>query len=676
MSRRSAARGAPALWYQLLRRPLPQTAGALRVDGLDGAGRDPPRPLGRAARRAQSRRRPLVRPGLLPRPGPALAARPLPPLRRAAGSPSSPAPRALPRRPADAHARLSPRRRARGGRARARSCAPSWRPTAPESTPPPRRRAAAVRVPAPAARLRALAPGRHAGARQAARLRPLDQLGARAAARRHGPRARPRARRAPRPRLPGRQPGGAEPGERLERRRARARRADRPRPRDARPRGRGDRLEQLGGQRARARRPAAPLLAGDPHLPPSMPGIWYQVGLELGERDAAAAPRCPGRPGIFMGQNNDVAWTFTNAMADVQDLYIERIDGDRYEFEGEWLPLRASRGGDRGQGPRSRSGCDVRPTHHGPARQRGARRRRRRAAGAALVGARRPVRHRGQTSASSTRAAGRSWSRRSRRTPLPVSNLVWADRHGSIGYKLIGRLPVRRGGCPDLPKPGWSGEYEWDGTVPYDGAARARRPRARLPGHRQQPDRRRRTTRTTSPATTSTATGRAGSSSCSRPPTSTTSRASQRMQADMLSIPGLETAHRLARLRPRDQRETAAIERLRSWDGRMAPDSVAATIYQAFTLRLAREFARAAIGDRDLAERWLDRADNGFITHVTSPWRWQSHLLDALGGGRRRADRPPLGRARARRAARRARRPRRPLRARARRLGAGAGCTR
>jgi penicillin G amidase len=99
------------------------------------------------------------------------------------------------------------------------------------------------------------------------------------------------------------------------------------------------------------------------------------------------------------------------------------------------------------------------------------------------------------------------------------------------------------------------------------------------------------------------------------------------IQMDMLSIPGLETAHRLVRLRPRDQRELAAIERLRSWDGDMGPDSIAATIYQAFTLRLGREVARAVLADRDLAERWLDRADNGFVAHVTSPWRWQSHLL-------------------------------------------------
>ncbi len=101
----------------------------------------------------------------------------------------------------------------------------------------------------------------------------------------------------------------------------------------------------------------------------------------------------------------------------------------------------------------------------------------------------------------------------------------------------------------------------------------------------------------------------------------------ERIQADVHSIPGAEAAQRLGRLRPRTQRERQAIERLRSWDGRMAPDSIAASICQAFVLRLAREVARAAIGDRDLSERWLDRSDSGFTAHVTSPWRWHSHLL-------------------------------------------------
>jgi penicillin amidase len=99
------------------------------------------------------------------------------------------------------------------------------------------------------------------------------------------------------------------------------------------------------------------------------------------------------------------------------------------------------------------------------------------------------------------------------------------------------------------------------------------------------------------------------------------------MQTDNLSIPGLEAARRLQGLRGRSQREVQALERLRSWDGRLEPDSIAASIYQAFLLRLAREVARSALGDRDLAERWLDRADNGFTNHVTSPWRWHSHLM-------------------------------------------------
>ena len=81
-----------------------------------------------------------------------------------------------------------------------------------------------------------------------------------------------------------------------------------------------------------------PLIAGDPHLPPSMPGIWYQVALRCGERFARGASM-PGLPSLFMGQNNDVAWTFTNVMADVEDLFVERLDGDRYLFRDEWLPL-------------------------------------------------------------------------------------------------------------------------------------------------------------------------------------------------------------------------------------------------------------------------------------------------------------------------------------------------
>ena len=83
------------------------------------------------------------------------------------------------------------------------------------------------------------------------------------------------------------------------------------------------------------------LLAGDPHLPAGCRGL-VRVGLELGERFCRGAS-IPGLPGISLGQNNDVAFAFTNVMADVEDLFVERIDGESYEFEGERRPSRSSR---------------------------------------------------------------------------------------------------------------------------------------------------------------------------------------------------------------------------------------------------------------------------------------------------------------------------------------------
>ena len=46
--------------------------------------------------------------------------------------------------------------------------------------------------------------------------------------------------------------------------------------------------------------------------------------------------------------------------------------------------------------------------------------------------------------------------------------MLWADRDGNIGYQLRGQGPDPPGRLPDLPKPGWTGEFEWDGTIPYD----------------------------------------------------------------------------------------------------------------------------------------------------------------------------------------------------------------
>ena len=106
------------------------------------------------------------------------------------------------------------------------------------------------------------------------------------------------------------------------------------------------------------------LIAGDPHLSPSMPGITYQMALSLGDRYSRGAS-LPATPGIVFGHNNDVAWTLTNAMGDVMDLFVERVDGERYLFEDEWrdLVLFEEEIEVRGSDPVP---LVARETHHGP----------------------------------------------------------------------------------------------------------------------------------------------------------------------------------------------------------------------------------------------------------------------------------------------------------------------
>ena len=367
-----------------------------------------------------------------------------------------------------------------------------------------------------------------------------------------------------------------------------------------------------------------PLIAGDPHLPPSMPGITYQVGLYLSDRFCRGGSLA-GQPGVSFGQNNDVTWTFTNVMADVMDLFIERIDGDEYEAGGERRPLDVISETIAVKGQAQPEELVVRRTEHGPIVNDPLRADRAEPLALRFSALELP----GLTPANFgvlDFASGRELVDALADHCHPVSNLIWADRHGSIGYKTVGRIPARRGACPDLPKPGWTGEFDWDGWVPYDELPRVDDPERGFlitANNRIEPDDF--PHHITSDYLDGYRARRIQELIVAQPEHDLDSF--EAMQTDMRSIPGLETAHRLVRLRPRNQRELSAIERLRSRDGEMNTDSVPATIYQAFTLRLGKEVARAAIGDRDLAERWLDRADNGFIAHVTSPWRWQSHLL-------------------------------------------------
>lgn len=78
----------------------------------------------------------------------------------------------------------------------------------------------------------------------------------------------------------------------------------------------------VGGQRTASGRP---LIAGDPHRVIEAPGVYAQVRLACPEFDVVGFA-FPGVPGIqHFGHAGSVAWAITNAMAETQDLYAERL---------------------------------------------------------------------------------------------------------------------------------------------------------------------------------------------------------------------------------------------------------------------------------------------------------------------------------------------------------------
>jgi len=206
-----------------------------------------------------------------------------------------------------------------------------------------------------------------------------------------------------------------------------------------------------------------PLLSNDMHLEYSLPGIWYMTQLEAPGLDVSGVA-LPGVPGITVGHNQRIAWGITNLQFDVQDLYIENFDArtGRYLFRGQWEQARTEREIIRVKG-RNPVEMMVWVTRHGPmflsedGKQMALRWTINQANGIQY-----PVLDidRAQNWQEFTTALARF--------PGPGSNFVYADVDGNIGYHAAGKLPKRHGYSGDVPVDGSSGDFDWDGYIPFD----------------------------------------------------------------------------------------------------------------------------------------------------------------------------------------------------------------
>jgi len=210
-----------------------------------------------------------------------------------------------------------------------------------------------------------------------------------------------------------------------------------------------------------------PLLANDPHLSVMMPSIWYETGLH-GAGFEVVGVSLPGCPLINIGRNRDISWGVTNLPADTQDLFIEKLNPAnslQYEYKGEWKNLLVIEESIKIRGRGEAEKLQVRITQHGPLMDN------------VFKGLEQPL---------ALQWAGYSNSRLLESVyyldkagnwdefhdalqywDVPSQNIVYADKDGNIGYQSTGLIPIRKKGQGTVPVPGWTGDYDWTGIIPY-----------------------------------------------------------------------------------------------------------------------------------------------------------------------------------------------------------------
>jgi penicillin amidase len=215
-----------------------------------------------------------------------------------------------------------------------------------------------------------------------------------------------------------------------------------------------------------------PLLAADPHLGLTAPPVWYLAHLHAPGIDAIGGT-LPGVPGIVLGRNDRIAWGLTTTGADVQDLYLERLDGE-FSTREEVIKVRGARD----------ERITVRRSRHGPIISDVSRLALSAAPrGYAVALAWTALAEDDLTlQAALQLARARDWSEflgAARSLHAPPQTASYADTSGNIGFLVAGRVPVRK---PDndlhglAPAPGWDARYDWTGYIAFDDLPRALNP--------------------------------------------------------------------------------------------------------------------------------------------------------------------------------------------------------
>jgi penicillin amidase len=374
-----------------------------------------------------------------------------------------------------------------------------------------------------------------------------------------------------------------------------------------------------------------PLLANDPHLGLTAPGVWYFAHLNAPGLNAIGAT-LPGVPGIVLGRNDRIAWAATNTGPDVQDLYLEKLDatggyvtpGGVAAFTTLEETLKVKGGEDQR--------LHIRISRHGPVIS-------------DVMSEALAATPRGHALAFAWTALAEddvslqalfklpragSWPdfvEALRDFQVPQQNFSYADVAGNIGFIAPGRIPVRQraNALKGLaPAPGWDERYDWAGFVPFDELPRSFNPQSgRIvtanqkivpPGYRHH---------ITAEWFLPYRAQRISDLLDIQPKHDRSSFA--RMQMDVVSLPARELLPRLVAVQGASAEASDVLKMLAAWDGTMAADRPEPLVLVAWWRELSRALYADELGPAFRAA-WSERAS--FVSNVLADKNGQGHWCD------------------------------------------------
>ncbi len=337
------------------------------------------------------------------------------------------------------------------------------------------------------------------------------------------------------------------------------------------------------------------IMANDPHRAYSAPSLRYLVHLQAPGLNVIGAGE-PALPGISLGHNGAIAFGLTIFNIDQEDLYVYELnpaDATQYKYKDGWESFRVVKETIAVKGAPAKT-VELTFTRHGPVIHVDSAKGR---AYAVRSGWLEPgmspyfgsLEYMRAKDFDAFRKALVNWG-------APTLNQVYADAKGNIGWIPSGLAPKRPNWDGLLPVPG-DGRYEWGGfwrgdqmpsiynpkegwiatanayNIPEDYPAKERK----LGFEWTNPSRHQRLHEVL------------GAQS------KISLEDSERLQNDILSIPGRRLVALLAPLSSDDEKTKRALAFLRGWDARLHAESPQAALEEIWQLRHLRKGFREAV---------------------------------------------------------------------------------